>query len=466
MLVGQGLPRHRLVGCRAARPQDAHRLGKHERVAAGDHRDNGAALAQGRRHRDDLDLSTGYDLAGHNNLQRRRPGHKSTQSPKLATRDFANNLAVLGDLHRCLLKQLGRVDGDACGTAHGIARERRGGVDAQLNRLADRQGLRGDELENELVFLHVHALIDGTARRGGIRGAVRLLGGRVAKEADRVDFLVGKHDGRHTHGLGLVGHGVGIVARGVVHRALGTIPVCLRLHVPGVKRALYAREVGNIDTRDVGVGEERVAFAVDDAARAVQSLERGRVGTQSKLDGQLLGRKCKGVAPHERLTRNGLAFGVASALLGRLSTPGVHLANRDVGIDHHGGGPDPQRHAVIGGSALGVDLDGRRQHLALRSAVPLFGGAHGIHAGAGVLTHVVGKRRRTAGIVGGHPIDGGCIVYNRGLRVTAGAGQSGGGPCQGADRKQGRAGRDNPASKPGILFAHSLPTFLAHVQAG
>ena len=243
LLVGQGLPRHRLVGRRAARPQDAHRLGKLERVAAGDHRDDGAALAQGRRHRDDLDLCACYDLAGHNNLQRRRPRHKSTQGPKLATCDFADNLAILVDLHRCLLKQLGWVDGDACGTAHGIARERRGGVDAQLDRLADRQDLRGDELENELVFLHVHALVDGTARRGGIRGAVRLLGSRVAKEADRVDFLVGKHDRRHAHGLGLVGHGVGIVARGVVHRALGAIPVCLRLHVPGVKRALYAREV-------------------------------------------------------------------------------------------------------------------------------------------------------------------------------------------------------------------------------
>ena len=243
LLVGQGLPRHRLVGRRAARPQDAHRLGKHECVAAGDHRDDGGALAQGRGHRDDLDFGAGYDLAGHNNLQRRRSGHKSTQGPKLAARDFADNLAVLDDLHRCLLKQLGRVDGDACGTAHGIARERRGGVDAQLDRLADRQGLRSDELEKELVFLHVHALVDGTARRGGIRGAVCLLGSHVAKEADRVDFLVGKHDGCHTHGLGLVGHGVGIVARGVVHRALGAIPVCLRLHVPGIKRALYAREV-------------------------------------------------------------------------------------------------------------------------------------------------------------------------------------------------------------------------------
>ena len=216
----------------------------------------------------------------------------------------------------------------------------------------------------------------------------------------------------------------------------------------------------------MGVGEERVAFAVDDAARAVQSLERGGVGTQSKLDSQLLGRKCQGIAPYERLARNGLAFGVARALLGRLGTPGVHLTNRDIGIDHHGGGPDPQRHAVIGGSALGVDLDGRRQHLALRSAVSLFRGAHGIHAGTWVLAHVIGKRRRTAGVVGSHPIDGGCIVYNRGLRVATGAGQSGGGPCQGADRKQGRTGRDDPASKPGILFAHSLPTFLAHVQAG
>ena len=243
LLVGQGLPRHRLVGRRAARPQDAHRLGKHECVATGNHRNDGGALAQGRGHRDDLDLGAGHDLAGHNNLQRRRPRHKSTQGPKLATCDFADNLAVLDDLHRCLLKQLGRVDGNACGTAHGIARERRGGVDAQLDRLADRQGLRGDKLENEPVFLHVHALVDGTARRGGIRGAVHLLGSRVAKEADRVDFLVGKHDGRHAHGLGLVGHGVGIVARGVVHRALGAIPVCLRLHVPGVKRALYAREV-------------------------------------------------------------------------------------------------------------------------------------------------------------------------------------------------------------------------------
>ena len=216
----------------------------------------------------------------------------------------------------------------------------------------------------------------------------------------------------------------------------------------------------------MGVGEERVAFAVDDAARAVQSLKRGRIGAQGKLDGQFLGRKCKGVAPHERLTCDGLAFGVANALLGRLGTPGVHLANRDVGIDHHGSGPDPQRHAVIGGGAFGIDLDGRRQHLTLRSAMPLFGGAHGIHAGAGVLTHAVGKRRRTAGIVGSHPIDGRCIVYNRGLRVATEAGQSGGGPCQGADRKQGRAGRDDPASKPGILLAHSLPTFLAHVQAG
>ena len=214
----------------------------------------------------------------------------------------------------------------------------------------------------------------------------------------------------------------------------------------------------------MGVGEERVAFAVDDAARTVQSLKRGRIGTQGKLDDQLLGRKCKGVAPHEWCPLDGLAFGVANTLLGRLGTPGVHLANRDVGIDHHGGGPDPQRHAVIGGSAFGIDLDGRR--LTLRSAMPLFGGAHGIHAGAGVLAHVVGKRRRTAGIVGSHPIDGGCIVYNRGLRVATGAGQSGSGPCQGADRKQGRAGRDNPVSKPGILFAHSLPTFLAHVQAG
>ena len=133
----------------------------------------------------------------------------------------------MDDLHRCLLKQLARVDVDACGTAHGISRERRGGVDAQLNRLTDRQGLRGDELENEFVFLHVHALVDGAARRGGIRGAIHFLGSRVAKETDRIDFLVGKHDRRHAHGLGLVGHGVGIVARGVVHRALGTIPVCL-----------------------------------------------------------------------------------------------------------------------------------------------------------------------------------------------------------------------------------------------
>ena len=216
----------------------------------------------------------------------------------------------------------------------------------------------------------------------------------------------------------------------------------------------------------MGVGEERVAFTVDNAARTVQSLKRGGVGTQGKLNGQLLSRECKGVAPYERLARNGLAFGVASALLGRLGTPGVHLTNRDVGIDHHGGGPDPQRHTVIGGGALGVDLDGRRQHLALRSAMPLFRGAHGVHAGAGVLTHVIGKRRRTAGVVGGHPIDGGGIVHNRGLRVATGAGQSGGGPCQGANRKQGRTGCDNPASKPGILFAHSLPTFLAHVQAG
>ena len=79
LLVGQGLPRHRLVGRRAARPQDAHRLGKHECVAAGDHRDDGGALAQGRRHRDDLDLCAGHDLAGHNNLQRRRSRHKSAQ---------------------------------------------------------------------------------------------------------------------------------------------------------------------------------------------------------------------------------------------------------------------------------------------------------------------------------------------------------------------------------------------------
>ena len=473
--VGEGIPRHGLVAHRTARPHDLGRLGQLHHAAARDAHIEGRALGHVLGHRHKGGLRAGEHRAIDHDLHGGLAARKSVLRLQRAVAHLAHDLAVLHHLDRGPVEDSRRVDGHAHVLAHRVARKRRGGAEAQLNRLARRACLRDVEHQVEIVAPHVHALVDGAARGELIGGVAHLLGNRVAVEADDVDLLVGEHDGGHAHRAGPVGDGGRIVAGdgGVAG------PVVVRLHVPLVERALDAREARpHARAHDVGLLKEGVALAGVDAARAVEAVEHADVAAaQGDLHGNLLRRIGQRVAPSEGLARHRLALPVDDAVLGGLSAPGVELTQGDLRVDVHRRRPHPQGQALAVGVALGGHLHGRGKLLALLRAGALLGGAHAVHARARVLAlgHVGrrsrGARRRRQGrhLACVHHLRAACplgvgslLDLLRGVpqrrRGLVGAGRRG--ACE-RPRRQHRGPRHGqPSAEPAGVPVHSTTAFL------